>query len=71
MKDIVHLQLNICAGSTIHEAIDTARSWLDRVEIVSFDFNGTKFAITDKDTTEDILKYWSMSMFADKWYKRV
>jgi len=71
MKDIVHLQLNICAGSTIHEAINTAKSWLDRVEIVSFDFNRTKFAITDKDTTEDIMKYWSMSMFADKWYKRV
>jgi hypothetical protein len=70
MKNIVHVQLNVCAGSTIHEAIDEAMSWLDRVEIVSFDFNGTKFAITDKDTKEDILKYWGMSIFADKWYKR-
>jgi hypothetical protein len=70
MKDIVNLQINIVAGSTIDEAIILAMDWLTDVEIVSFDFNGTKFAITEKDTKEDILKYWQMAMFADKWYKK-
>lgn len=64
------MQLNISAGSTIHDAISEAMSMLDQAEIVSFDFNGTKFAITEKDTREDILKYWGMSMFAYKWYRR-
>jgi hypothetical protein len=68
--DIVNLQINILAGSTIDEAISLAMDWLTRAEIVSFDFNGTKFAITEKDTKEDILKYWQMAMFADKWYKK-
>ena len=70
MKDIVHLQLKVCAGSTIEEAIENAMSWFDRVEIVSFEFNGTKFAIMEEDTKEDILKYWRMAMFADTWYKK-
>lgn len=70
MRDIVHLQIKIVAGSTIDEAISLAMDWLTRTEIVSFEFNGTKFAITDKDTKEDVLRYWGMATFADKWCKR-
>ena len=70
MKDIVHLQLNICAGSSFDEAVDVAWSWHDKVEIVTFDFNGIKFAITANDTKKDIVKYRAMAMLADKWCQR-
>lgn len=67
MKEITHMQINISAGSTIDEAIIEAMNKLEIAEIVSFDFNGTKFAITKNHKKEDIIRYWDMAIFANKW----
>ena len=70
MKDVINMQLNITAGSTIDEAIDTAFRKLEDAEIVSFNFNGIKFAINDTMKKEDVVKYWDMATMAEKWYTR-
>ena len=70
MKDIINMQLNIIAGSTIDKAIDTAFMKLEDAEIVSFDFNGIKFAINKTMKKEDVIKYWDMATMAEKWYTR-
>lgn len=70
MKDITHIQLRISAGSTVTEAIEEAIRKTSEAEIVTFDFNGIKFAVTDKTTKEEMMNYWSLASMAEKWYTR-